>query len=93
MLILPLNAFPWVLNGTLEAKVSLDRIQRFLTLQDQDLSVYYSQGKCLMSHTRAHFYLFDLFFMYPSFSLHRTFGVLCVIILNNLTVNSTLAAL
>ncbi|KAI2659397.1 ATP-binding cassette sub-family C member 10 [Labeo rohita] len=24
MLILPLNAFPWVLNGTLEAKVSLD---------------------------------------------------------------------
>uniref|UniRef100_A0A8B9GI39 Multidrug resistance-associated protein 7 n=1 Tax=Amazona collaria TaxID=241587 RepID=A0A8B9GI39_9PSIT len=27
MLILPLNSFPWVLNGTLEAKVSLDRIQ------------------------------------------------------------------
>lgn len=44
MLILPLNAFPWVLNGTLEAKVSLDRIQRFLTLQDQDLSIYYTQG-------------------------------------------------
>lgn len=44
MLILPLNAFPWVLNGTLEAKVSLDRIQRFLTLQDQDLTVYYTQG-------------------------------------------------
>nr|XP_005155817.1 multidrug resistance-associated protein 7 isoform X1 [Danio rerio]XP_021329903.1 multidrug resistance-associated protein 7 isoform X1 [Danio rerio]XP_021335425.1 multidrug resistance-associated protein 7 isoform X1 [Danio rerio] len=43
MLILPLNAFPWVLNGTLEAKVSLDRIQRFLAVQDQDLSVYYSQ--------------------------------------------------
>ncbi|KAK7127960.1 hypothetical protein R3I93_020518 [Phoxinus phoxinus] len=43
MLILPLNAFPWVLNGTLEAKVSLDRIQRFLTLQDQDLTVYYTQ--------------------------------------------------
>uniref|UniRef100_A0A673J0G8 Multidrug resistance-associated protein 7-like n=1 Tax=Sinocyclocheilus rhinocerous TaxID=307959 RepID=A0A673J0G8_9TELE len=40
MLILPLNAFPWVLNGTLEAKVSLDRIQRFLTIQDQDLTVY-----------------------------------------------------
>uniref|UniRef100_A0A9J7Z181 ATP-binding cassette sub-family C member 10 n=1 Tax=Cyprinus carpio carpio TaxID=630221 RepID=A0A9J7Z181_CYPCA len=44
MLILPLNAFPWVLNGTLEAKVSLDRIQRFLTIQDQDLTVYYSQA-------------------------------------------------
>uniref|UniRef100_H2ZZE6 ATP-binding cassette sub-family C member 10 n=1 Tax=Latimeria chalumnae TaxID=7897 RepID=H2ZZE6_LATCH len=42
MLILPLNSFPWVLNGTLEAKVSLDRIQRFLELSDQDLSSYYS---------------------------------------------------
>ncbi|NXU52281.1 MRP7 protein, partial [Turnix velox] len=42
MLILPLNAFPWVLNGTLEAKVSLDRIQRFLELPDQDLEAYYA---------------------------------------------------
>lgn len=44
MLILPLNAFPWVLNGTLEAKVSLDRIQLFLSLHDQDFGAYYSQG-------------------------------------------------
>lgn len=43
MLILPLNAFPWVLNGTLEAKVSLDRIQLFLSLHDQDFGAYYSQ--------------------------------------------------
>ncbi|MGH0159898.1 UNVERIFIED_CONTAM: hypothetical protein FKN15_063493 [Acipenser sinensis] len=42
MLILPLNNFPWVVNGTLEAKVSLDRIQRFLQLSDQDLDSYYS---------------------------------------------------
>ncbi|XP_072712731.1 ATP-binding cassette sub-family C member 10 isoform X5 [Ciconia boyciana] len=42
MLILPLNSFPWVLNGTLEAKVSLDRIQRFLELGDQDLEAYYA---------------------------------------------------
>ncbi|XP_005439140.2 ATP-binding cassette sub-family C member 10 isoform X1 [Falco cherrug] len=42
MLILPLNNFPWVLNGTLEAKVSLDRIQRFLELVDQDLDTYYA---------------------------------------------------
>ncbi|NXE04622.1 MRP7 protein, partial [Lophotis ruficrista] len=42
MLILPLNNFPWVLNGTLEAKVSLDRIQRFLELVDQDLEAYYA---------------------------------------------------
>lgn len=30
MLISPLNAFPWVLNGLTEAWVSLKRIQRFL---------------------------------------------------------------
>ena len=44
MLILPLNSFPWVLNGTLEAKVSLDRIQHFLTLSNLDLNAYYSPG-------------------------------------------------
>ncbi|KAJ8001994.1 hypothetical protein DPEC_G00175190 [Dallia pectoralis] len=43
MLILPLNAFPWVLNSILEAKVSLDRIQGFLKLPNQDLEAYYSQ--------------------------------------------------
>uniref|UniRef100_A0AAY4DHX2 ATP-binding cassette sub-family C member 10 n=1 Tax=Denticeps clupeoides TaxID=299321 RepID=A0AAY4DHX2_9TELE len=43
MLILPLNSFPWVLNGTLEAKVSLDRIQHFLRLQNQDMNSYYQQ--------------------------------------------------
>ncbi|NWT64717.1 MRP7 protein, partial [Prunella himalayana] len=42
MLILPLNAFPWVLNGILEAKVSLDRIQQFFELMDQDLEAYYA---------------------------------------------------
>ncbi|KAG9350239.1 hypothetical protein JZ751_026593 [Albula glossodonta] len=42
MLILPLNSFPWVLNGIIEAKVSLDRIQRFLRLQNQNLNTYYS---------------------------------------------------
>ncbi|KAM6971998.1 ATP-binding cassette sub-family C member 10 [Aplochiton taeniatus] len=42
MLIQPLNSFPWVLNGTLEAKVSLERIQRFLRLANQDLRSHYS---------------------------------------------------
>uniref|UniRef100_A0AAR2M1E5 ATP-binding cassette, sub-family C (CFTR/MRP), member 10 n=1 Tax=Pygocentrus nattereri TaxID=42514 RepID=A0AAR2M1E5_PYGNA len=42
MLILPLNSFPWVLNGTLEAKVSLDRIQQFLVLHNQDFTAYYT---------------------------------------------------
>lgn len=44
MLILPLNSFPWVLNGILEAKVSLDRIQQFFELMDQDLEAYYALG-------------------------------------------------
>ncbi|NXO61500.1 MRP7 protein, partial [Phainopepla nitens] len=42
MLLLPLNAFPWVLNAILEAKVSLDRIQQFFELVDQDLEAYYA---------------------------------------------------
>nr|XP_010972089.1 ATP-binding cassette sub-family C member 10 isoform X2 [Camelus bactrianus] len=44
MLILPLNNFPWVINGLLEAKVSLDRIQRFLDLPDHNPQAYYSPG-------------------------------------------------
>uniref|UniRef100_A0AAA9T645 ATP binding cassette subfamily C member 10 n=1 Tax=Bos taurus TaxID=9913 RepID=A0AAA9T645_BOVIN len=42
MLILPLNNFPWVINGLLEAKVSLDRIQCFLDLPNHDPQAYYS---------------------------------------------------
>nr|XP_033480550.1 multidrug resistance-associated protein 7 [Epinephelus lanceolatus]XP_033480551.1 multidrug resistance-associated protein 7 [Epinephelus lanceolatus] len=42
MMIIPLNAFPWVLNGILEAKVSLERIQRFFKLTNQDLQAYYA---------------------------------------------------
>lgn len=44
MLILPLNNFPWVINGLLEAKVSLDRIQRFLDLPNHNPQAYYSPG-------------------------------------------------
>ncbi|XP_037010121.2 ATP-binding cassette sub-family C member 10 isoform X1 [Artibeus jamaicensis] len=43
MLILPLNNFPWVINALLEAKVSLDRIQRFLDLPNHNPKAYYSQ--------------------------------------------------
>uniref|UniRef100_A0A665UE38 ATP-binding cassette, sub-family C (CFTR/MRP), member 10 n=1 Tax=Echeneis naucrates TaxID=173247 RepID=A0A665UE38_ECHNA len=52
MLIIPLNCFPWVLNGILEAKVSLERIQRFFKLTNQDLQAYYaldSQTSVLLS--------------------------------------------
>lgn len=45
MLILPLNSFPWVINGLLEAKVSLDRIQGFLDLPNHSPQAYYSPGK------------------------------------------------
>uniref|UniRef100_A0A665UCN9 ATP-binding cassette, sub-family C (CFTR/MRP), member 10 n=1 Tax=Echeneis naucrates TaxID=173247 RepID=A0A665UCN9_ECHNA len=48
MLIIPLNCFPWVLNGILEAKVSLERIQRFFKLTNQDLQAYYALGKLLL---------------------------------------------
>ncbi|XP_076672465.1 ATP-binding cassette sub-family C member 10 isoform X2 [Andrena cerasifolii] len=44
MLIGPLNAFPWVLNGLTEAWVSLKRIQRMLDLSDADMSSYYSEA-------------------------------------------------
>ncbi|XP_077426239.1 ATP-binding cassette sub-family C member 10 isoform X2 [Vanacampus margaritifer] len=42
MLIVPLNAFPWVLNGILEAKVSLERIQRFFRLTNRNLQAHYA---------------------------------------------------
>ncbi|CAD6234353.1 GSCOCT00001844001.2-RA-CDS [Cotesia congregata] len=42
MLIGPLNAFPWVLNGLTEAWVSVKRIQRLLDLTDLETSTYYS---------------------------------------------------
>ncbi|CAG9765420.1 unnamed protein product [Ceutorhynchus assimilis] len=41
MLIAPLNAFPWVLNGLTEAWVSIKRIQKLLQLENLDLITYY----------------------------------------------------
>ncbi|XP_045534773.1 ATP-binding cassette sub-family C member 10 [Papilio machaon] len=43
MLIAPLNAFPWVLNGLTEAWVSIKRIQKFLDLPDMDSDRYYDR--------------------------------------------------
>uniref|UniRef100_A0AAX7U893 ATP-binding cassette, sub-family C (CFTR/MRP), member 10 n=1 Tax=Astatotilapia calliptera TaxID=8154 RepID=A0AAX7U893_ASTCA len=57
MLIIPLNAFPWVLNGVLEAKVSLERIQRFFKLTNQNLQAYYALGRVLTDMTSAVFCL------------------------------------
>lgn len=41
MLMMPLNIFPWMLNAVVQAKVSLDRIERFLQVPDQDVDSYY----------------------------------------------------
>ena len=45
ILIGPLNAFPWVINGLMEARVSLKRIQSFLSMETQNLLHYYSMTK------------------------------------------------
>ena len=42
MLISPLNAFPWVINGLIEAYISLKRVQSFLSLPELSLCHYYS---------------------------------------------------
>lgn len=42
MLIMPLNAFPWVINGMVEAWVSLKRVERLMELPEQDLMNYYT---------------------------------------------------
>lgn len=42
MLIGPLNAFPWVLNGVVEALVSLKRVQQLMNIKDLKLSSYYA---------------------------------------------------
>ncbi|RUS92073.1 hypothetical protein EGW08_000097 [Elysia chlorotica] len=42
MLIGPLNAFPWVINGLVESWVSLKRVEKFVNLKDMDLKNYYS---------------------------------------------------
>ena len=41
MLISPLNAFPWVLNGLVESWVSIKRVQEFLRVPEIDPSSYY----------------------------------------------------
>jgi hypothetical protein len=43
MLIGPLNAFPWVLNGLIEAMVSMRRLEEFLALPDFSREEYYTR--------------------------------------------------
>ncbi|XP_075152571.1 ATP-binding cassette sub-family C member 10 [Haematobia irritans] len=41
LLIGPLNAFPWVLNGLIEAWISVKRVQELIDLENLDFSSYY----------------------------------------------------
>lgn len=43
MLIFPLNAYPWVINGTLEGWVSLKRIQELMDIQVVDYQKVYEK--------------------------------------------------
>ncbi|XP_069116797.1 ATP-binding cassette sub-family C member 10-like [Argopecten irradians] len=52
MLISPLNAFPWVINGLMEAWVSLKRVQEFVALKDLDMRSYYKTSEDLYSAER-----------------------------------------
>ncbi|XP_072165776.1 ATP-binding cassette sub-family C member 10-like [Diadema setosum] len=47
ILIGPLNAFPWVLNGVIESWVSLKRVQEFMDLEESDLKAYYQSDMSL----------------------------------------------
>ena len=52
ILIAPLNAFPWVINGLMESWVSLKRVERFLTLHELSPEDYYArlfQGNILFA--------------------------------------------
>ena len=44
ILIVPLNAFPWVLNGLMEAWVSIHRVDEFMQLTEQDWKHYYTDN-------------------------------------------------
>ena len=43
MLTGPLNAFPWVLNGLIEAMVSIRRLEQFLSLPEFDPELYFTK--------------------------------------------------
>lgn len=46
MLIGPLNAFPWVLNGITEAWVSIKRIQKLLDVINSRLTLHFNNETC-----------------------------------------------
>ncbi|GFR60827.1 multidrug resistance-associated protein 7-like [Elysia marginata] len=56
MLIGPLNAFPWVINGLVESWVSLKRVERFLNLKEMHLEdIYSTNEECVVEMKDASF--------------------------------------
>ena len=46
ILILPLNAYPWVLNSLVEAWVSKNRVDKFFKLKSMQANHIYSLTEC-----------------------------------------------
>lgn len=42
MLIIPLNAFPWVIGGMVQGYVSLKRVQKILQVSDSNMAQRYA---------------------------------------------------
>ncbi|CAM9489154.1 unnamed protein product [Lampetra fluviatilis] len=53
MLITPLNAFPWVLNGLIEARISLRRLETFLSLPEFSAETYYCNSKSFYEEAQS----------------------------------------
>ena len=72
ILISPLNAFPWVLNGLVEAWVSIKRVQQFLKLTELNLGEYYlTQVAVLALLCRSYMYSFS----WVPFADYIVFGI------------------
>jgi len=53
ILIVPLNAFPWVINGMMEAWVSINRLQRYMNLDSICWTRYYTTSELTGTTTVA----------------------------------------
>ncbi len=88
MLIMPLNAFPWVLNGLMEAWVSLKRLQKFFDLHQLDLNKYYnleiSRSDIKIEVIGASFNLLDSSQTNQEMSCRFTLGPIDFTLTNNL---------
>ena len=67
MLISPLNAFPWVINGLVESRVSLKRVQRFIDIEPIPLRDFYEN--------ESNFSSFDIRLSQTSFSWKSSLNV------------------